>query len=82
MDGTCPRGSRGGRRPAFDADAYRGRHVVERAFNTLKQWRALASRYDNLAIVYRGAAVPRDGLALRGGLGAMGAPSVEVGAST
>ena len=53
------RGSRGGRRPAFDAEAYRGRNVVERAFNTIKQWRGLATRYDKLAIVYRGAAVLR-----------------------
>jgi len=53
------RGSRGGRRPAFDAEAYRGRNVVERAFNTVKQWRGLATRYDKLAIVYRGAAVLR-----------------------
>ena len=53
------RGSRGGRPPAFDAEAYRGRNVVERAFNTVKQWRGLATRYDKLAIVYRGAAVLR-----------------------
>jgi transposase len=53
------RGARGGRPPAFDADAYRGRNVVERSFNTVKQWRALATRYDKLAIVYRGAAVLR-----------------------
>lgn len=53
------RGSRGGRPPAFDADAYRGRNVVERSFNTVKQWRGLATRYDKLAIVYRGAAVLR-----------------------
>ena len=53
------RGSRGGRPPAFDAQAYRGRNVVERSFNTVKQWRGLATRYDKLAIVYRGAAVLR-----------------------
>ena len=53
------RGSKGGRPPAFDTDAYRGRNVVERSFNTVKQWRALATRYDKLAIVYRGAAVLR-----------------------
>jgi len=33
--------------------------VVERSFNTAKQWRALATRYDKLAIVYRGSAVLR-----------------------
>ena len=51
------RGSRGGRPPAFDAVDYRGRNVVERGFNLFKQWRALATRYDKLAIVYRAAAV-------------------------
>jgi transposase len=51
------RGSRGGRPPAFDAELYKGRNVVERSFNTTKQWRGLATRYDKLATVYRGAAV-------------------------
>ena len=53
------RGSRGGRPPTLDTAAYRGRNVVERSFNTVKQWRGLATRYDKLAIVYRGAAVLR-----------------------
>ncbi|MFF5985973.1 transposase [Prauserella flavalba] len=51
------RGSRGGRPPAFDAADYRGRNVVERRFNLLKQRRGLATRYDKLAIVYRSAVV-------------------------
>jgi len=51
------RGSRGGRPPAFDPVDYRGRNVVERRFNLLKQWRGLATRYDKLAIVYRSAVV-------------------------
>jgi transposase len=51
------RGSRGGRPPAFDSVDYRGRNVVERRFNLLKQWRGLATRYDKLAIVYRSAVV-------------------------
>ena len=51
------RGSRGGRPPAFDADDYRGRNVIERGFSLLKQWRGLATRYDKLAIAYRAAAV-------------------------
>jgi len=54
-----PRGSRGGRPPTFDSELYKARNVVERSFNTVKQWRALATRYDKLAIVYRGAAVLR-----------------------
>lgn len=53
------RGTRGGRPPAFDAEDYKGRNVVERNFNTVKQWRGLATRYDKLATVYRGAAVLR-----------------------
>jgi transposase len=53
------RGSRGGRPPAFDAADYKGRNVIERGFNTTKQWRGLATRYDKLAIVYRGGAVLR-----------------------
>jgi putative transposase len=53
------RGSRGGRPPAFDTADYKGRNVIERAFNVAKQWRGLATRYDKLAIVYRGAAVLR-----------------------
>jgi putative transposase len=53
------RGSRGGRPPAFDAADYKGRNVIERGFNATKQWRGLATRYDKLAIVYRGAAVLR-----------------------
>jgi len=53
------RGSRGGRPPAFDAADYKGRNVVERNFNVVKQWRVLATRYDKLAGVYRAAAVLR-----------------------
>jgi len=53
------RGSRGGRPPAFDAQDYRGRNVVERSFNLFKQWRGLATRYDKLALTYRGGAVLR-----------------------
>ncbi len=53
------RGARGGRPPAFDATDYKGRNVIERGINTVKQWRGLATRYDKLAIVYRGAAVLR-----------------------
>ncbi len=53
------RGSAGGRPPRFDAVAYRGRNVVERSYNVLKQWRALATRYDKLAFIFRGGAVLR-----------------------
>jgi transposase len=53
------RGSAGGRPPAFDAVAYKGRNVIERSFNDHKQWRGLATRYDKLAAVYRGGVVLR-----------------------
>ena len=53
------RGSRGGRPPAFDAEDYKRRNVIERNFNVVKQWRGLATRYDKLAIVYRAGAVLR-----------------------
>ena len=51
------RGRAGGRPPAFDVDAYKGRNVVERSFNAIKQWRGLATRYDKLALTYRGGVV-------------------------
>ncbi len=47
------KGPAGGRPPAFDADIYKLRNVVERAFNRLKQWRAIATRYDKHARNYR-----------------------------
>lgn len=53
------RGSHGGRPPAFDTEDYKSRNVIERSFNVVKQWRGLATRYDKLAIVYRGGAVLR-----------------------
>ncbi len=51
------RGSRGGRPPMFDRVDYRGRNVVERGFCEVKQWRGLATRYDKLAVTYRGGVV-------------------------
>ena len=53
------RGARGGRPVAYDHDDYKGRNVVERGFNETKQWRGLATRYDKLALTYRGGVVLR-----------------------
>lgn len=51
------RGARGGRPLDFDAEDYKNRNVVERAFNKLKNWRGIATRYDKHALVYRGGVV-------------------------
>ena len=51
------RGSAGGRPPAFDAEDYKGRNVVERSFQRTKQWRGIATRYDKHNLNYRGGAV-------------------------
>lgn len=47
-----PRGSRGGRPPAFDREAYKQRNTVERCINRLKQWRGIATRYAKTATIY------------------------------
>lgn len=48
------KGSKGGRPPAFDAQVYTLRNTIERAFNRLKQWRGIATRYDKYAVTYLG----------------------------
>lgn len=48
------RGSRGGQPAAFDKARYRARNSVERAINKLKQFRAVATRYDKRAYIYLG----------------------------
>jgi transposase len=47
------RGARGGRPPAFDRARYRQRNQVERLMNRRKQFRAVATRYDKLAVRYQ-----------------------------
>ncbi len=48
------KGSAGSRLPAFDVGTYKKRNTVERGFNRLKQWRAIATRYDKYAVTYLG----------------------------
>lgn len=47
------RGQTGARPPAFDRELYKARNVVERCFNRLKQFRAIATRFDKLATRYK-----------------------------
>jgi transposase len=46
------KGARGGRPPAFDRARYRTRNQVERLMNRRKQFRAVATRFDKLAVRY------------------------------
>ncbi|MEU8976720.1 IS5 family transposase [Streptomyces monashensis] len=48
------KGSRGGRPPASNTGRYKRRNTVERAVNKLKQFRAVATRYDKRGYVYLG----------------------------
>ncbi|WP_425463561.1 IS5 family transposase [Micromonospora olivasterospora] len=47
------KGSRGGRPPNFDRERYKQRNTAERAFNKLKQFRAVATRYDKRDYMYQ-----------------------------
>jgi transposase len=51
------KGAAGGHPVTLDVEDYKGRNVVERFFNRLKNWRGLASRYDKLAVVFRGSVI-------------------------
>ncbi len=47
------KGSVGGRPTMFDAEFHKGRNVVERSFNRLKNWRGIAMRSDKTARNYQ-----------------------------
>jgi len=53
------RGSQGGRPVSCNTELHKDRNVIERAYEQLKQRRGLATRYDKLAVIYRGAAILR-----------------------
>ena len=48
------RGSRGGRPPSLDREVPKRCDVKERFFKDIKQWRGIATRYDELAMTYSG----------------------------
>lgn len=48
------KGSTGGRPPAFDAEIYKQRNTMERAFGRVKQWCGVATRYDKYALTFLG----------------------------
>ena len=47
------RGRAGGRPPGFDAGRYKKRNSVERCFGKLKQFRAVATRYDKREHIFQ-----------------------------
>jgi transposase len=51
------RAARPGRPLPFDRERYRRWNVVERCVGWLKQWRAVATRYDKRAVNYRAGVV-------------------------
>ena len=48
-----PRANRKEQR-AYDEEAYKWRHLIENLFQKLKQYRAIATRYDKTAVAFLG----------------------------
>ena len=44
---------------SYNVEDHKSRNVVHRSFNEDKQWRGIATRYDQLALPHRGGAVLR-----------------------
>lgn len=53
------RGSASGRPVTHNTKLYKGRNVVERSYESFEQWRGPATRYDRLAVIFRGGAILR-----------------------
>jgi transposase len=47
------KGAKGGRPPRFDPERYQQRNTVERCVNKLKQFRAVATRYDKRDFMFQ-----------------------------
>jgi len=54
VNGRLSKGSNGGRPPEFDTVKYKDRNTTEWAFNRLRGYRAVATRYDKREFLYRG----------------------------
>jgi transposase len=50
-----PRGSSGYRPPHFDAQRYKERNTIERCVNKLRQFSAVATRFDRREVIDQGA---------------------------